>query len=182
MTESALPAELPPPPPTPEPAPPAADVPWQRLPAAARGVFQGGGAITGAIFAMPVYLGVAVEFLEGWVMHVAMLVLIPLLGAALGFWLATKRWRSSYWRLDVRGLQVRRGAMFHREVFVPRSRVQHLDIERGPIERHFGLATIVVHTAGTRLQALRQSGLAEADAVALRDALVPATDTDDDAI
>ena len=189
MTDSALPADLPPslptpepPPPTPTPTPtPEAEVPWQRLPAAARGVFQGGGVIAGAIFAMPVYLGLAVEFFEGWVMHVAMLVVIPLLGAAVGFWIATKRWRSSYWRLDERGLQVRRGAMFNREIFVPRSRVQHLDLERGPIERHFGLATIVVHTAGTRLQALRQSGLAEADAVALRDALVPATDTDDDA-
>ena len=190
MTDPALPAaDLPPPPP---PAPPialgpvapepAADVPWQRLPAAARGVFQGGGAITGAIFAMPAYLGLGAEFFEGWLMWLGMLVVIPLLGAAAGFWIATRRWASSFWRLDERGLQVRRGAMFNREVFVPRSRVQHLDLERGPIERHFGLATIVVHTAGTRLQALRQSGLAEADAVALRDALVPATDADDDAV
>ena len=32
------------------------------------------------------------------------------------------------------------------------------------------------------MQALRQSGLREADAVALRDALVPEADTDDDAV
>jgi membrane protein YdbS with pleckstrin-like domain len=65
---------------------------------------------------------------------------------------------------------------------VPRSRVQHLDIERGPIERHFGLATLILHTAGTRRQAIRQSGLPDADAVALRDALVPASDRHDDVL
>jgi membrane protein YdbS with pleckstrin-like domain len=58
--------------------------------------------------------------------------------------------------------------------------VQHIDIERGPIERRFGLATLVVHTAGTRLNALRQSGFVDADAVALRDALLPEAASGDD--
>jgi hypothetical protein len=70
-------------------------------------------------------------------------------------------------------LRVRRGWLWRTELLVPRSRVQHLDIERGPIERRFNLATLVVHTAGTRTQALRQAGLAEPDAVALRNALIP---------
>ena len=60
--------------------------------------------------------------------------------------------------------------------------MQHLDIERGPIERHFGLATLIVHTAGTRQHALRQSGLLDAEAVALRDALVPASGRHDDVL
>ena len=47
------------------------------------------------------------------------------------------------------------------------------------IERRFGLATLVVHTAGTRLSALRQSGFLDADAVALRDALLPEAVDDD---
>ena len=79
-------------------------------------------------------------------------------------------------------LRVRRGVVWHKEILVPRSRVQHLDIERGPIERHFGLATLVVHTAGTRLHALRQPGLLDADALALRDALLPEADRDDDTL
>ena len=58
-------------------------------------------------------------------------------------------------------------------VLVPRSRVQHLDVERGPLERQFALATLVVHTAGTQTAALRLSGLDDHDAVALRDALIP---------
>jgi membrane protein YdbS with pleckstrin-like domain len=60
--------------------------------------------------------------------------------------------------------------------------VQHLDIERGPIERRFGLATLVVHTAGTRLNAVRQPGFDEAAATRLRDALVPQEREHDDAV
>ena len=94
-------------------------------------------------------------------------------GAAVGAWLGHLRWRRTRWTLDDIGLRVRRGLLWHTEVLVPRSRVQHLDIERGPLERQFTLATLVVHTAGTQTHALRLSGLDELDAVALRDALIP---------
>ena len=86
------------------------------------------------------------------------------------------------WKLDETGLHLRRGRMWRKEVLVPRSRVQHLDIERGPIERRYGVATLVVHTAGTRQHALRVAGLPDADAVALRDALVPAASRHDDVL
>jgi membrane protein YdbS with pleckstrin-like domain len=109
---------------------------------------------------------------------VGMLALMAVAGALLG----RAKWRRTHWRLDGRGLQVSRGLVWHSDVLVPRSRVQHLDIERGPIERHFGLATLVVHTAGTRLHALRQAGFADADAVALRDALLPEAQRDDDPV
>ena len=77
---------------------------------------------------------------------------------------------------------MRRGLIWRNEILVPRSRVQHLDLERGPIERRYGLATLVVHTAGTRLYALRQSGFVDADAVAMRDALLPEAERHDDAV
>ncbi|MFT3808163.1 PH domain-containing protein [Arenimonas sp.] len=104
-----------------------------------------------------------------------------LLAALLG-WLNRRRWQAAAWKLDEAGLQVRRGRLWRKEILIPRSRVQHLDIERGPIERRFGLATLTVHTAGTRLQALRQPGLRDEDAVALRDALIPASNTRDDVV
>jgi membrane protein YdbS with pleckstrin-like domain len=96
-----------------------------------------------------------------------------LAGAVLGAWLGRLRWKRTRWKLDAIGLHVRRGLFWHTEVLVPRSRVQHLDIERGPLERQFALGTLIVHTAGTQTHALRLSGLDDADAVALRDALIP---------
>lgn len=102
--------------------------------------------------------------------------------ACWGAWVGRARWRRTRWRLDRTGLYVRRGWLWREEVLVPRSRVQHLDLERGPIERRLGLASVIVHTAGSQTPALRQSGLAEADAVALRDALIPDANRSDDAL
>ncbi|KAA2284627.1 PH domain-containing protein [Arenimonas fontis] len=107
-----------------------------------------------------------------------LLVSVTVLGALIG----RARARRVRWRLDARGLSVRRGLFWHSEILVPRSRVQHLDIERGPLERQFGLATLVVHTAGTRMHALRQAGFADGYAMALRDALVPEARRHDDAL
>ena len=100
---------------------------------------------------------------------------------ALALWRANLVFRYTRWRLDEDGLRVRRGRFWRSEVLVPRARVQHLDIERGPIERRYGLATLVVHTAGTRLNAVRQPGFDEASANQLRDALVPREREHDDA-
>ena len=195
MTESVDPTPLPPVPPAPEApvaaapmeqAPPAVaiddDTGWRPLPPGARNVHMLLAALAGAILCVPPWLLGVLRLDFGLVAKFVLLALAMLVLSAYGAWIAYRRWASTAWRLDARGLHVRRGRLFQREVLVPRSRVQHLDLERGPIERHYGLATIVVHTAGTRLQALRQSGLAEADAVALRDALVPDADVDDDAV
>jgi membrane protein YdbS with pleckstrin-like domain len=154
---------------------------WQALPPAAITV----AGLVGAMAAIPVCLGSGVlgsAMLDGWLARIgvglALFVLVAVVGAMVG----RAKARRTHWKLDERGLQVRRGLVWKHELLVPRSRVQHLDIERGPIERRFGLATLVVHTAGTRLHALRQPGLRDADALALRDALLPEADRDDDSL
>jgi uncharacterized protein len=154
---------------------------WQRLPIAASYVRQIGGAVLGLIAGLG--SGVAVtQLIDPWSIRLAVLVpAIPLLAMA-GAWLGRARWRRTRWKLDVRGFHVRRGWLWRTEILIPRTRVQHLDIERGPLERHFGLATLIVHTAGSQTAALQQSGLADADAVALRDALIPAASRDGDAL
>lgn len=115
-------------------------------------------------------------------LQVALTLVGLLLFATVMAWMNRRRWKAAAWKLDEIGLQVRRGRLWRKEILIPRSRVQHLDIERGPIERRFGLATLTVHTAGTRLQALRQPGLPDEDAVALRDALIPASNQRDDVV
>jgi len=85
---------------------------------------------------------------------------------------AGAQWRRTGWRLDADGLAIRRGVFWRSETLVPRSRVQHVDLGHGPLDRRLGLAGLTVHTAGTRLAAVRLSGLEQATAEALRDALV----------
>ncbi|HEY9144723.1 MAG TPA: PH domain-containing protein [Arenimonas sp.] len=155
---------------------------WQSLPPAARKVGAGVGAFSGLVIGIAAAVPFAVAMDIGLAGKAGLGLLVALLPALLFVLIARARWRHTQWRLDPGGLRVRRGIVWHKEILVPRSRVQHLDLERGPIERHFGLATLVVHTAGTRMHALRQSGFLDDDAVALRDALLPETDRHDDSL
>ncbi|WP_374602120.1 PH domain-containing protein [Arenimonas sp.] len=155
---------------------------WEPLPPAARKVGVGLGVLSGLVIGVVAGVPLAVALDLGLAAKVGIGLAVALLPALLLLLLARARWRRTQWRLDPGGLRVRRGVVWHSEVLVPRSRVQHLDLERGPIERHFGLATLVVHTAGTRMHALRQSGFLDADAVALRDALLPEADRHDDSL
>ncbi len=152
---------------------------WVPLPAAARWLYV----ISGGLW--PLFLGVAPSIAfsvqwsasnpdRKWLLFAAIATL-----AGLGAWFGHRRWRAVAWNLDDLGLRVRRGVCWQTEVLVPRTRVQHLDLERGPIERNFGLASLIVHTAGTRTHALRLSGLAENDAAELRNALIPQREPDD---
>ena len=160
---------------------PAGDRDWRSLPKRAAGLYMLAGSLFGLPFAALPGLLVLVES-DDWRAPAVTAVLAALLCAALGAGLGRLRWRHTFWKLDGRGLHVKRGRFWRNEILVPRSRVQHLDLERGPLERRRNLATLIVHTAGTRLHALRQSGFDDADAVALRDALVPEGGGHDDAV
>ena len=62
-----------------------------------------------------------------------------------------------------------RGLLFRSDTVVPFGRVQHIDVLQGPIERGYGLATLVLHTAGTHNASVTLPGLAHADAAAMRE-------------
>ncbi|MHC6218002.1 PH domain-containing protein [Stenotrophomonas acidaminiphila] len=101
---------------------------------------------------------------------------VGLLGGARIGW---RRHRRTFWRLDPQALGVRRGHLWQSESHVPVSRVQHLDLRRGPLQRAADLATLVVHTAGTRMNTVAIAGLAQEDAERLRDRLARQLDHDD---
>jgi membrane protein YdbS with pleckstrin-like domain len=68
-------------------------------------------------------------------------------------------------------LRVVRGLLFRSDTVVPFGRVQHIDVTQGPLERMFGLATLVVHTAGTHNASVALPGLAQADAASMRESI-----------
>jgi hypothetical protein len=69
-----------------------------------------------------------------------------------------------------RDLLVRHGLLIRRLSIVPYSRMQFVDVTAGPLERAFGLATVVLHTAAAASDA-RVPGLPPAEAARLRDRL-----------
>jgi uncharacterized protein len=87
-------------------------------------------------------------------------------------WGPAVRYRTTWVRLDTDGLEYEHGWLWRHHISVPRSRIQHTDVTQGPYERRFGLATLVVHTAGTAHASISIEGLSHETALAFRDALL----------
>lgn len=69
---------------------------------------------------------------------------------ALGVAFAVARYRTWRYRVREDSLFLDRGVLTKVRTVVPYVRIQHVDSRRGPIERTFGLASVVVYTAGSR--------------------------------
>lgn len=96
--------------------------------------------------------------------------IVPALIAIMAVAFAPQRiYRRLLYGLTDRQLQVLRGWLFHSDTIVPFVRVQHLDVTRGPLDKMFGTATLVVHTAGTRNSIVTVPGLAPERAAEIRD-------------
>jgi len=80
-------------------------------------------------------------------------------------------YRRLGYRIDERLLQAVRGWLIHVDTLVPFVRVQHIDVTRSLLDKMFGTASLVVHTAGTHNSMVRVDGLAPDKAVAMRDAI-----------
>jgi membrane protein YdbS with pleckstrin-like domain len=112
------------------------------------------------------------------------LVLLPLwfvMNGLAAWWLL--RWpdiafRHSAYRVDAPGIEIRHGVYWRTITTVPRSRVQHTDVSQGPLERRFGLGTLVIHTAGTAHARVTVQGLDHAIARRIRAHLLPRDESD----
>jgi membrane protein YdbS with pleckstrin-like domain len=95
-----------------------------------------------------------------------------------GVGLLSYRWpaiehRHTRYRIDEQLIRLERGVYWRASIAVPRSRVQHLDVTQGPLERRHGLATLSIYTAGTEYSQVSIAGLSHDIAQWLRDALLP---------
>lgn len=152
---------------------------WQPLPPRARTLFVIGNLVGFGLSAVLTLIPTGLLLPRSGLqlaLALGLLVLLP----AFGTWLALKRYRYTRWLLDGDGFALRRGRLWQSETRVPATRVQHLDLKRGPLERRFGLSTLVVHTAGTRNSSVTVQGLDHDDAERLRDHLARQLDDDHD--
>ncbi|MET7944083.1 PH domain-containing protein [Streptomyces sp. NPDC005302] len=102
----------------------------------------------------------------GW----ALFALVPLALAGWGWRMLGRNWRS--WRYAERAddLLISRGVLWREETVVPYGRMQLVEVTSGPVERHFGLASVQLHTAAAATDACIP-GLDPAEAERLRDRL-----------
>ena len=126
----------------------------------------GGSLIFGLIVALATPEGV-VWILLGW----------SLLAALCGwiiYWYPPRACQAWGYRIDAKVLETRSGIWFRVIKLLPLSRLQHVDLRRGPLERAHGLASLILHTAGTHEATLVIPGLDADEAARLRDRLVAA--------
>lgn len=93
----------------------------------------------------------------------------------LGIWLAIvappRRWRHWGYAFTGSELHVAHGWWTQVHTIVPVVRVQHIDVAQGPLERAFGLARLMLHTAGTDQTVVTLPGITRATAEEIRDAI-----------
>ncbi|MFK4803741.1 PH domain-containing protein [Streptomyces sp. MPA0124] len=100
----------------------------------------------------------------------AALAFLPLALLGWGWVMLERNWRS--WRYAERAddLLISRGVLWREETVVPYGRMQLVEVTSGPVERHFGLASVQLHTAAAATDATIP-GLDPAEAERLRDRL-----------
>jgi membrane protein YdbS with pleckstrin-like domain len=103
--------------------------------------------------------------------------------AALAFTLALAwpalRYRYWRWRVEPDRLLIEKGVIWRSRSLVPRVRIQHVDTRTSPLQRWLGLASLVIFTAGTRGADVEIPGLADDEAVRLRDELAHLEEIDE---
>jgi len=125
-----------------------------------------------AVVAAPVLVALA---LLAWLLSLPVAVWLPL--AVLVVVLAAVGWvqvgrNARWWAYAERDedLYVRHGVMFRRLVVVPYGRMQYVDVQAGPLEQVFRIASVHLHTASPGTSA-RIPGLPAEEAARLRDRL-----------
>jgi membrane protein YdbS with pleckstrin-like domain len=84
---------------------------------------------------------------QQWWLVALPVVIVLILGFISAFVLPDLTWR--HWRYDVGQDEVdlQYGILTITRTLIPMARIQHVDTRRGPLQRRFGLASVVLYTA-----------------------------------
>ena len=113
-----------------------------------------------------------------WLPGLAAAVLLAVLGGVAVRWWTGLVWRSWQFRIGGGALHLRHGVLTRRESTIPFHRVQHIDLEAGPLERRLGLTSLVLRTASASSDATIP-GIDAADAEELRGRILALVGTGD---
>lgn len=154
---------------------PEASAEFRQLHPALRKVWTLAGLLTTVV--MAVIVGPVEHFwladVSGWPLPAyALTGIVFLIFAVYALLYPSLRYRA--WRYAVRPHDVllEYGVVWRMRRCIPRLRIQHVDIESGPIDRGFGMVKLSLYTAGTASAVGTIPGLLPEDAEALRETLL----------
>ncbi len=106
----------------------------------------------------------------GWPVPFGVIVgVVTFIAAAFVIRLPTRRWQARGYNMSADRLRVVRGLLWRSDTVVPFGRVQHIDLNQGPIERFFDIATLTLHTAGSHNASVHLPGLNHTIATDMRE-------------
>jgi membrane protein YdbS with pleckstrin-like domain len=97
--------------------------------------------------------------------------IVPVVVLGIGALYSWLRYKSWSYQLQEDGLHLTRGVIVQVDTLVPYIRIQHIDTQRGPVDRILGLSSTVVYTAGSRGADVLIPGLKKERAIKLQDQL-----------
>lgn len=128
--------------------------------------------VRAAIFWVPVFIGSLIldrNLLAATPFSGLLPALIAVIGLSAIIVAPDRIYRRLGYAIDGRLLRTVRGWLFHTDTVVPFVRVQHIDVTRGPVDKLFGTASLVVHTAGTHNSIVVLPGLSPTRAAEIRE-------------
>jgi membrane protein YdbS with pleckstrin-like domain len=137
-----------------------------------------GGATFFGIFATISFI--ALNFADDgltWLRFAVWLALVSLASWHAWRWPA-RAYAHAFYRVDDQGIEIRRGVHWRVVINVPKSRVQHIDVSQGPLERKYGLGKLVIYPAGTDHAKVELEGLEHGRALRIRQHLLPSESSD----
>lgn len=134
--------------------------------------------IAKVIFFIPLLIGIGVcwffiDEIENWMGFTAIGVWCGLF--LLTVFLAYKEYFVRGYVLRELDITYRKGWLFHHQITVPFNRVQHTEVNHGPIDRMFNLCELEIFTAGGSASDLSISGLDPQDAAKLKEYIAEKT-------
>lgn len=125
--------------------------------------------IVAGLYALPFVLGSIILEAANILPFGVFVVPVVLLAAFLIIRVPLRRYHARGYDMGADRLRVVRGILFRSDTVVPFGRIQHIDVNQGPLQRAYGIATLTVHTAGTHNASVHLPGIGNDVALAMRE-------------
>jgi membrane protein YdbS with pleckstrin-like domain len=136
------------------------------------------------IFSLIILLGCAVLFfftpsVRVFPLNIGIIVLVIALTGMIT-WMGFNAWKNKGFALRQHDILFKTGIFFKSTLIVAFNRVQHAEIQQGPIDRWFGLSSVTLYTAGGSASDLTIPGLSPEDAAAIKNHIMKKMSSDEE--
>ncbi len=125
--------------------------------------------IVATLFALPFVIGAIILEAVDILPFGVFIVPVALLALWLVIRIPLRRYHARGYDMGGDRLRVVKGILFRSDTVVPFGRIQHIDVHQGPLQRAYGISSLIVHTAGTHNASVLLPGLGNETALEMRE-------------